>query len=106
MKNYGHFKIDMLILCVLSAHDCYGYDITSKIKEISDGFIDFKEGTIYPILYKLLDKGYVTTYQKIVGKKIRIYYHLEESGREYMENLICQYNLWERKVRKIINIRN
>lgn len=105
MRSHDFFKIDMLILCVLSDGDCYGYEITSKIREYSDGFIDFKEGNIYPILYKLLNKSYVTSYQKDIGHKSRIYYHLEESGREYMENLICQYNVWERKVKKIINIR-
>ena len=51
------------------------------------------EGTLYLILYKLVDIGYLSTYSKLVGKRrTRKYYHLEDSGREYLEQMKKEYD--------------
>lgn len=44
-----------------------------------------KQRTMYPFIYKLLDKGYISSYQKIVGNKMRIYYYMEDEGKVYLE---------------------
>ena len=39
------------------------------------------EGALYPILYKLSDKGYVSDYKRLAGKRLtRVYYHLEQAA--------------------------
>lgn len=104
-KKNIYFKFDMLILCILLNKDRYGYEITHAIKELSQGIIDIKEGSLYPSLYKMLDKGYITSRDEIVNRKIRVYYHIEESGKEYLEDMIKEYCLWEEKIQVILDKR-
>lgn len=58
----------------------------------SEGLIKLGDGTMYNILYKLLDKGYISSYDKIIGKKIRVYYHLKPEGKEYLDQLIHEFH--------------
>lgn len=101
-KKNIYFKFDMLILCVLYDKDCYGYEITNEIKTLSDGVIDIKEGSLYPSLYKMLEKGYITSRDELVNRKLRVYYHIEDSGKKYLQEMIEEYNRWENKIRIII----
>lgn len=86
------FKMEMILLKVLEKQDCYGYQITQIIKMASDGNIILAEGTMYPILYRLLDNGYITDEKKLVGKRLtRVYYHLEPRGLDYLKELTEEY---------------
>ena len=83
-KNNNFFKLEMLFLKILSIRDCYGYEITHSIKELTNG--------MYPVLYKFEDLGYISSEKKLVGKRMtRIYYHLEPSGKEYLEGIYKEY---------------
>lgn len=47
----------------------------------------------FTILYRLVDKGYLTDYKKPAGKRLmRVYYHLEEAGVIYFHELLEEYN--------------
>ncbi len=51
------------------------------------------EGTLYLILYKMVDAGYLSTYTQLVGKRrTRKYYHLEDAGREYLKQVLHEYD--------------
>jgi DNA-binding PadR family transcriptional regulator len=54
-----------LILEALTQEPCHGYRIAQKIKERSEGVLDFKEGTLYPALHKLENDGMVESYETI-----------------------------------------
>lgn len=95
-QNQENFKrgcAELLALYLLSKEDLYGYQITQLMEEKSDGRFTMLEGTLYLILYKLVDMGYLSTYSELVGKRrTRKYYHLEESGREYLEQMLKEYD--------------
>ena len=102
----------MLLLCILKKQDCYGYEITKLIKEYSDNLLDIKSGTMYPILCKLqevlsscdiLPPRIVSSYEEIANKKLRVYYHLEPSGLEKLQNLINEYREMINGIENIIN---
>ena len=77
----GFFKMEMLLLKIISEGDCYGYQIVQTLDKISNGTIHIAEGTMYPILYRLLDEGLISDEKRLVGKRqTRIYYHIEEKG--------------------------
>lgn len=107
MTNKNSFKkgtIELLLLSILSAEDCYGYQITQRIKEQSSGNITVTEGALYPILYKLSDKGYISDYKKLAGKRLtRVYYHLEEEGKNYLNTLLGEYFKVQDGVQKILS---
>lgn len=103
MKRNSIFKLDILILSILSREDSYGYEIVSIIAKESNGILSIKEGVMYPILYKLVKAGMISTYDKKVGKKIRVYYHIEELGEAELERLKNDFNLKYNAIMGIVN---
>ena len=95
-QNQENFKrgcAEVLALYLLSKEDMYGYQITQLMEEKSGGRFTMLEGTLYLILYKLVDAGYIKSYTKLVGKKrTRKYYHLEDKGREYLDEILNEYD--------------
>lgn len=85
--------IEMLLLKLLAESDMYGYQLTQEVKKRSGGLYTILEGSMYPILYRLTDQAFISSYDKKVGKRqVRVYYHLEDSGREYLDELISDYH--------------
>ena len=97
-KSNSFFNIDMLVLSLLKVSDCYGYELVKKIKEVSNNTLDIKEGTLYPVVHNLLKKEYISSRDEIVNKKVRVYYHIEPIGRDYLEKLVLAKLMWERNV--------
>ena len=58
----------------------YGYEITQKIEQLSNGKIKLTYGALYPVLHKLETDGEVTTESENVNNRIRIYYALTKKG--------------------------
>ncbi len=77
--QYKKGVMELCVLSLLKKHDCYGYEIADTLSR----HIDIADGTVYPILRKLKDDGYVTTYlQEASGGPPRKYYSLTELGKE------------------------
>lgn len=51
--------LGMLVLELLCRERCHGYGLQQRLKESSAGLFDVKEGTLYPILYRLEDEGFI-----------------------------------------------
>lgn len=102
-KINSFFKIEMLFLKILEEKDCYGYEITQILSERTNGKIAVKEGTMYPILYRLEDAGYISGWSKLVGKRLtRVYYHLEDSGKEYLHQLYQEYDEMQNMIKEFM----
>ena len=92
MANRNLYRIEMLILRTLEEGDCYGYQLTQTITEKTNGIINIAEGTMYPLMYKLLDKGFISDRKELVGKRqTRVYYHLEPAGKAHLDKLTHDY---------------
>ena len=59
----------------------YGYEITQKVKALSNEKILLKEGSLYPALHKLLHDGLVEVETVHIGKRIRKYYKITQKGQ-------------------------
>lgn len=70
-----------LILDALVREPSHGYLIAQRIKQRSQGVLDFKEGTLYPALHKLENDGLVESYEGMEKGRPRRYYRITESGR-------------------------
>ena len=81
--------LDMLVLKLLEKEEKYGYQIISELKEKSNQRFLLKEGTLYPILYRLEDDKYVESrWSEAVGKKVpRKYYVITEEGRNALKEI-------------------
>jgi len=90
--NFKKGSVEMLLLYLLQEDNFYGYQLSQLINQRSNGILTIPEGSMYPTLYRLLDKGYITDYQKQVGKRLkRVYYHLEPEGFDYLKELLNDY---------------
>ncbi|QDP41745.1 PadR family transcriptional regulator [Radiobacillus deserti] len=96
------FKKGVLELCVLvliSEKDQYGYELAQNISKR----IDVAEGTLYPLLRRLTKENYFTTYlSESTEGPSRKYYSLTEAGRDYMQSLIKEWNVFSSAVNGLI----
>lgn len=73
----------MIILKLLAENGrMYGYEIFTKVKNVSDEKIILKDGSLYPALAKLTKLGYLTFEEEMVGNRKRKYYTLTKDGVE------------------------
>ncbi len=105
-KQQDTFKkgsVEMLLLYLLQEGDLYGYQISQYIKERSEGILAVPEGSLYPALYRMLDKGYISDEKRQVGKRMtRVYYHLEPEGKAYLDMLLESYVRTNRGIRLVL----
>ena len=81
--------LDMLVLKLLKSEAKYGYQIIQEMKEKSEETFLLKDGTLYPILYRLEDDHLVVSkWSEATGKQVpRKYYEITEEGRKALEEI-------------------
>ena len=84
--NYGRELLkgstDSLLLCLLSSQPMYGYQIIKELRMKSQGYFQFKEGTLYPALHRMERDGLIKgRWQKLPGGQERRYYSITEKGQ-------------------------
>ena len=79
--------LDILLLKLLEKQPLYGYELMSLLDRESKGYFALKEGTLYPVLYRLEDAGRVTSFwekdQNRRGAQ-RKYYAITQLGKTYL----------------------
>ncbi len=85
-------NLQTIILKLLADHGkMYGYEITQKVKDLSEGTMVLTEGALYPTLHKLESDGWVETEVTSMGKRIRKYYKLTRSGQSVMKERVDDF---------------
>lgn len=103
-ENFKRGSLEMLILHLLKGEEMYGYQLTQEICKRSGGTFKITEGSMYPTLYRLIDKELISDRLELVGRRrTRVYYHLEEKGAEYLEKLVKEYELTSEGISAIMN---
>jgi len=75
-------SIQLCLLSLLSQGKKYGLQIINELREMSNGFFDLKEGTLYPALRRLEERGYLKSEWVERESGIpRRYYQLTEKGK-------------------------
>ena len=79
----------MLVLKFLSGREMYGYQIISELADLSDRRFVLKEGTLYPILYRLEDDGQIESHwSEAEGKRVaRKYYAVIAEGMRTLSEI-------------------
>lgn len=84
--------LQTIVLKVLKDHGkMYGYEITQRVKELSDGHIVLTEGALYPALHKLEADGLLNTEVVSIGKRIRKYYTLTSPGKVQAKERVAEF---------------
>ncbi len=74
-------SLPVLILHILSRHPSHGYQIAKRIKQESQGVLDFKEGSLYPTLHQMVEQGWLVVSEQVENGRTRRYYSLTETGQ-------------------------
>lgn len=73
--------LQTILLKVLKDHGkMYGYEITQRVKDLSESRLMLTEGALYPTLHKLEAEGLLKTETVMIGKRVRKYYSLTKTG--------------------------
>jgi PadR family transcriptional regulator, regulatory protein PadR len=95
-RELARGTLELAILYVLSAAPRYGYELMSLLRSATDGALELKEGTLYPVLHRLEDGGLVAAYWEAEGRtQPRKYYKVTSEGRARSKELL---NEWRRVV--------
>ena len=75
--------ISAIVLELLSKQErMYGYEISMRVKELSAGKIQLKDGSLYPALQKMTADGLLSFKEELVSGRIRKYYSLTKQGHK------------------------
>ena len=94
--------LDLLILKVLNGGPQHGFGIAQRIHLLSQTVLKVEEGSLYPALYRLEDKGWIEAEwgQSDNNRKAK-YYSLTKSGRK---QLATEQEAWDRVAAAIARV--
>jgi PadR family transcriptional regulator PadR len=87
--------LDLIVLKTLDAMGpLHGYGIAQRIQQVSDDLLKLNQGTLYPALLRLEQRGWINSKWGVSDNNRKAkYYSLTRSGRK---QLTCETESWER----------
>jgi PadR family transcriptional regulator PadR len=99
--------IQTIILNLLEENGrMYGYEITQKVKNITDGALLLKEGALYPALHKLEAEGFLETTVEVVDNRVRKYYVLSKNGKLEAVNKVQEAQEFIKSLQLLLNLKS
>ena len=107
MKSlWSEFKrgtLELLLLKLLDKGDMYGYQVVTSLEDGGGELLQIKEGTLYPVLYRLEDNGFISSYRDNPRRGVpRKYYKLTPSGKRYLAELIEEWESFTGIINKFL----
>ncbi|HMJ71162.1 MAG TPA: PadR family transcriptional regulator [Cyclobacteriaceae bacterium] len=103
-KEFIRGIVKTLILKLLSQKKhMYGYEITRRVEELSNGDIKLTYGALYPILYKLEGDGLLVTTTEVVENRARKYYALTAEGKKLAKTKVSELQRFTEILKSILN---
>lgn len=93
---------ELLILSLVEARARHGYEISKLIESRSGGHLKFHIASLYPLLYRLEERGWIQgTWVEKAGERRRRFYKLTAPGRKV---LAVQRETWKTFVESVARI--
>jgi len=95
--------LDMLILKAVSLGPLHGYGIIQRIRQMSDEMLDVEQGSLYPALYRIEQRGWVSSQWEVseTGRRAK-FYTITDIGRRQLQD---EEASWDRLVLAITKMR-
>ena len=91
--------LEMIVLEVLQHDPMHGWGITERIEQRSNGLLSVNQGSLYPALYRLVARGWVSSeWQTTENNRTARYYSLTRLGRK---ELVAERAQWEKLSRGV-----
>ena len=95
--------LDLLILKALSVESFHGWGISSRIRELSGEVFRIGQGSLYPALHRMEERGWVTSYWRTTtNNRIARYYQLTADGRAALNEEITGWRRYARAMESVI----
>lgn len=96
---------EIIVLQVLKEEgELYGYQLTKAIRAASQGIFEFQEGTLYPLLYRLEAKQYITSQKRTASNsKERRYYAITSSGERLLRERAVELRSFMTGMRQVLH---
>lgn len=103
-RELSRGTIELAVLALIRERRRYGYDLLSSLAAATGGFVGIKEGTLYPVLHRLEDAGYIEASWEAEGRgKPRKYYGITDAGRERMVLLRTEWDRLAAGMERLLN---
>jgi PadR family transcriptional regulator len=96
----GH--VDLLLLSVLADGPAHGYALIERLRERSQGELDFPEGTIYPALHRLEAEKFLSSRWAEAGGRRRRVYALTRRGRGALRTRVENWRAFVQVVNTVV----
>jgi PadR family transcriptional regulator PadR len=91
-----------IVLAILAEGDSYGYAILERVRRLSGGRIEWKDGMLYPALHRLERLGLIEARWETAGTgRRRKYYSITARGRAQLETERRQWEAVDATLRGI-----
>lgn len=98
--------LQTIVLKLLAEHGrMYGYQITQKVKILTHEEIVLTEGALYPTLHKLEAEGLLVTEKEYIGKRVRKYYQLTDTGKVAMNNKVEEFAAFVKTMQTLLQFK-
>jgi transcriptional regulator len=95
--------LDMLILKVLAGGRLHGYEIAQRIHDRSEDVLTVEEGSLYPALYRMQDRGWIESeWGQSENNRRAKYYSLTRTGRRQLEREAAGWEQLRWAIQKIM----
>src|SRR5499426_1340472 len=95
--------LDMLILKTVSNAPMHGFAIALRVRQITEEVIQIGEGSLYPALYRMEQKGWIKADWGVTENNRRAkYYKLTKTGRKQLEGEVASYARLTEAIAKVL----
>jgi PadR family transcriptional regulator PadR len=96
-------SIELIVLHLLSLGEAYGYEIVTKLTDLTDGELEVSDGTLYPVLYRLERAGWVDVRWDTPDRGVpRKYYKLTRLGRSELTQLTNEWTTFSKAMARLL----
>ena len=95
--------LDLLILKTLQLEPLHGWGISKRIRQLSDEVLEIGQGSLYPALYRLEDRGWISAEwgTSPEGRRVK-FYTLTQAGRRQFVDEKANWKLFSGAVDQIL----
>ena len=95
-------SLDLMVLSVLAEGPQYGYRILQRLSEVSEGTVDLKPGTLYPMLHRLETDKLIKARWEKESTRPRKWYELTKLGRSRLAEQAREWEHYAKILRQLL----
>ena len=101
-KELSKGSHELILLKLLSRKDMYGYQLIQEMALLSEDVFRMSQGSLYPFLHALEDRGLIESYTRPEQGRERRYYRLTTAGRRALTDKEEQWSVYVRAMGRIL----